>query len=236
MEYDRKVYRERAFLSGHVVDRASGLPVAGAMVSIHHDSGCLAVRETDASGRFKQMNLPAGEWRLVLKAPSRTWNPPTVTARPIALDPKERKDICLEFNLADFLDPPLRATPLEGPGTFRWGFEMSEFVPDDPIQCGLRNTNAPIWVEFGERFQSGECSFEFNHAYRVRWKGTLEGPGKYGHLGVGHYRFVVDQVLESERLADTPTTRVALDLTPLFRSLPNAGGRSSKRQDESKPG
>jgi len=35
-----------------------------------------------------------------------------------------------------------------------------------------------------------------NPTYYVRWRGTVVGPGNYGHMGVSPFEFVVDSVLE----------------------------------------
>src|SRR5262245_56846473 len=132
MQKERALQRERAFLKGSVTDRISGRPIPGAHVAILDDAGeVLADRWTDDSGRYHDMNLPAGNWTLKLWAPTRTWNPQWVLTRRISLERNDRIDLPLEFDLRDYPDPPCRSVRGEFTGRHFFGFEASDFVPDD---------------------------------------------------------------------------------------------------------
>jgi hypothetical protein len=95
-------------------------------------------------------------------------------------------------------------------GHYTPGFESSEFIPCKAdawfIPSDSLNTYPydakHAWASWraasrqklnwtpAPRDQSG------NPTYYVRWRGTVVGPGRYGHLGVAPFRFFVDSVLE----------------------------------------
>jgi hypothetical protein len=198
MKYNWRTHPHRAFLSGRVVDKSSGAPVRGAWVYVEDDAGVLSRSMTGKSGLFGQMNLPAGEWRLILMAPTRRLRPKVVFEQPIVLAPDEFKKIRLEFAVADFPDPPLTKLPVEVSGTFLNGFETSQFLPDDWKRCGLGSPDDRIWVELDE---DDDAKFAESGTYHVRWRGVLEGPGRYGHLGASDYLLLVEGVFEATLVA-----------------------------------
>jgi hypothetical protein len=99
-------------------------------------------------------------------------------------------------------------------GTFRGyytpGFESSEFVPcaadawflpSDSLQSE-RYPRRRAWA----RFRRGSVPDNFkwprapeddfgNSTYYVHWRGTVIGPGHYGHMGISPFEIHVDRVL-----------------------------------------
>ena len=95
-------------------------------------------------------------------------------------------------------------------GHYTPGFESSEFVP-----CAADGWFAPgdslDWYPFNNRRAWVEWAPGFNqrlkwptaprdkHGYSplyVRWRGTIVGPGRYGHMGVSAFEMSVDSVME----------------------------------------
>jgi hypothetical protein len=95
-------------------------------------------------------------------------------------------------------------------GHYTPGFESSEFIPcpsdswiipGDSIQPSSpfasawatwpdkRFSASPPWPK-APRGRSG------NATYFVRWRGTVVGPGNYGHMGMSGFEFMIDSLLE----------------------------------------
>lgn len=105
---------------------------------------------------------------------------------------------------------PLREVKGVFRGYYTPGFESSEFVPcstdawfipDDSLSVypfDARNA----WVTWDaaavRRLKWPEVARDKygNSKYYVRWRGTVVGPGRYGHLGVSPFEFRVDTVFE----------------------------------------
>jgi hypothetical protein len=95
-------------------------------------------------------------------------------------------------------------------GHYTPGFESSEFVPCPTSAWFLPADSLDgypydahrAWVEWSIGFMR-EVSWPTaprdtygNSRYYVRWRGTVLGPGRYGHLGVSAFEFRVDSVFE----------------------------------------
>jgi hypothetical protein len=99
-------------------------------------------------------------------------------------------------------------------GTFRGhytpGFESSEFVPcaadawfvpgdslgTYPYDGRRAWATWPKGVGQGIKWPDAPRDSYGNPRYYVRWRGTIVGPGRYGHMGVSPFEFVVDTVFE----------------------------------------
>lgn len=96
-------------------------------------------------------------------------------------------------------------------GHYTAGFEESKFVPcpadawflpSDSLD-GYATDARDAWVNFGDDkisrvIRSTDVPVN-QRGYRrwfVRWRGTIQGPGRYGHLGGSAFELVVDSVLE----------------------------------------
>jgi hypothetical protein len=95
-------------------------------------------------------------------------------------------------------------------GHYSGGFEQSEFIPcaadawfipGDSLDWYPFN-NRRAWVEWRSgaadrvawpRVKRDEDGYP---RYFVRWRGTVVGPGRYGHMGVSAFEIRVDSVLE----------------------------------------
>ena len=99
-------------------------------------------------------------------------------------------------------------------GTFRGhytpGFESSEFVPC-PADGWFVPGDSLDWYPFDNRRAWAEWAPGFrqrlrwptaprdkygNSRFYVRWRGTVVGPGRYGHMGVSAFEIRVDSVME----------------------------------------
>jgi hypothetical protein len=91
-------------------------------------------------------------------------------------------------------DPPYDWLEGEFVGEFTRGFEMECFVPDSQQtldSAGKTRVISSAWVEFS----TPELDKDFTWGrYRVRWVGTIAGPGRFGHLLGSVYLMTVDQV------------------------------------------
>jgi hypothetical protein len=95
-------------------------------------------------------------------------------------------------------------------GHYTPGFESSDFVPcsadgwfipGDSLEAYKYDARR-AWVTWpqsvgdGVKWPDAPRDSYGNPRYYVRWRGTVVGPGHYGHMGVSPFEFVVDAVLE----------------------------------------
>jgi len=95
-------------------------------------------------------------------------------------------------------------------GHYTPGFESSKFVPCaadawfipadslDAYSYDARRAWATLPKGLGERLAWPDAPRDShgNPRYYVRWRGTVVGPGSFGHMGVSPFEFFVDSVLE----------------------------------------
>lgn len=109
-------------------------------------------------------------------------------------------------------DPrPVRSIGGEFRGHYSSGYEASEFVPcpEDAwfIPGDSLHTypfdNRRAWATWTKRargpirWPAGAPRDAFGYSrYYVHWRGTVVGPGHYGHMGISAFEFFVDSVLE----------------------------------------
>ena len=106
---------------------------------------------------------------------------------------------------------PLRRITGVFSGHYTSEFEVSEFVPcprdrwfipSDSVgtQRGLRGRAWVRWTRPGLLdAPGGEATPERvsgGNRYFVRWRGAIEGPSSYGHMGISPFLITVDSVLD----------------------------------------
>lgn len=191
-------------LRGTVVDRATGAPLAGFSVA----AGPGWPARADSAGEFTFQRADAGMQRLWVVCPSRTAYhaqriragtvrilPDSVVVRRVPVDPAQ----CTE-PARDSLDAVFE-------GHYSAGFEESRFVPcrGSVERAGGRPLYATnrAWVRFdsaarytGPPLRPQADTSGYGSRFFVRWRGRLEGPGNYGHMGVSPYLLTVREIIE----------------------------------------
>jgi hypothetical protein len=104
-------------------------------------------------------------------------------------------------------------------GHFTAGFEESEFIPCPSDAWFIRGDSLEVYPYNARRawatwpgsdmtktvphWPDVPIDKYFSRRYYVRWRGTVIGPGNYGHLGVSAFEFKIDSVLQVR----APTSR-----------------------------
>ena len=75
------------------------------------------------------------------------------------------------------------------------------------VLSALREADTWVWAEFSPRaaprpWPPGDEVRGFKRWY-VHWRGTIHGPDRYGHLGVGSYQATFDTLLTMRRPGGT---------------------------------
>lgn len=192
---------DAAALRGRLVERGSGQPVPGQMISVagdlHH-----ALTTTDSSGAFLLRAVPGDTVALIVtcRTSRRPWGR---TLGPFLYVRSKAAFAEVEIPPGACREPPEVAVHGTWSGHFRSGFEESAFRPCDGLP-DLSDTAYDVadpsaWLDFGE----GVGDFDWPTVpivggateYFVKLRGTRYGPGGYGHLGFAIYRIVVDSIL-----------------------------------------
>jgi len=103
-------------------------------------------------------------------------------------------------------DPrPLRTMRGEFRGHWVPGFESSDFtpcpndgwhLPGDSVDASGAWATVPPSAERGVRIPDVPIDSQGYPHFYVRWRGTITGPGHYGHMNASAFDLTVDRVLE----------------------------------------
>jgi hypothetical protein len=199
-----------ATVRGTVTDSATGRPVVGARVSAQCP-GCLGRHATDSVGRYALEAAP-GSFVLEFHCPSRTLLGRRLARREVTVAPGAEAVVDVRVGPGACYEPPYAERSGVFRGHYTPGFESSRFVPCPDSAVGLAGGLLPgerlftpaAWAEYAPAaarardvtWPSGAPRDRWgNPTYFVVWRGTLRGPGQYGHLGVSEFGFTVDSVL-----------------------------------------
>jgi hypothetical protein len=169
---------------------------------------------TDTLGRYEFAKLPAGNWRLAVLCESVSYfHAQRLAETDVTLD--QGADKVQDFTV----DPRTCAERVDTViGEFRghWsvGFEESSFVPCpgtvnvegwsiQPGWGGIWGTwRNPTEASWPNPMPAADTS-GYGDRYYVRVKGTLHGPGDFGHLSVSAYQLEIDTMLEARSPSTT---------------------------------
>jgi len=197
-----------------VVDRATGKPLPGAALRTY-----VGVVHTDSIGRARlQIARRPDTIHLSVHCPVTRvfWTGRAVEVRDVALAMRDTA-ITIAVDAAGCEEPPLRTVTGEFSGHYTAGFEASEFIPCQPFADLSRTAYAELrdaawlqfsfdpsqlqWPESGRRRR--DTAGNTYEQYYVRVRGTLVGPGMYGHLGSSLYELTAERVLELRAAGST---------------------------------
>ncbi|HEX6039373.1 carboxypeptidase-like regulatory domain-containing protein [Longimicrobium sp.] len=202
-------------LVGIVRDAASGRPVARAHVCVvlpdargTRWSRCAPV---DSSAAFRVDSLPAGTLEVNVSCGTVRIFGERIASGEVRVSEgaATRRDWAVDTAVCD--PRPLRSITGAFRGYYTPGFESSEFVPcmedawfvpSDSLRTGSLDQRRAWAILRGARFPDGFTPGDAprdsygNPRYYVHWRGTVTGPGSYGHMGVSIFEMRVDSVLE----------------------------------------
>jgi hypothetical protein len=202
----------RPALHGQVLDSLTGKPVAGLYVMVK-DKGIFS--STDSLGRYLLAEVPPGTHKVTFSCPAkRGWGTRTIATRRLDLTPKTDSVVDFYIRLRNCEEPPVRTWSGEFRGHYVGGFETSGFAPCVPFESfvGTAYEGADLilaWVGFSEAASAQARSMwppdttraQESPPMYVRWRATVTGPGRYGHMGVSLYEMGVTEVMELRRAA-----------------------------------
>jgi hypothetical protein len=195
---------------GSVVDRESGRPLAGAYVAFPAEARGWTV--ADSLGQFVLSAQVRNRQTLLVTCPrpSGAWGA-TLDSLRIDLQPSLDTVIVVLVTSAQCALPPYTERHLELGGVFATGFETNRFIPDPdssgrPLFWGgeARGRYAVVsWSAVGQAqrptWPDSPGDPTSPYCYRVRWVGTLTGPGRRNPVAidmrVAAYSFVVDSTI-----------------------------------------
>ena len=114
---------------------------------------------------------------------------------------------------------PVRRVTGEWRGYYTFGFESSDFVPCTADRWTVAsdsiapNQGVTAWVTLSDRAAQhfdappvAETPPGYPR-YFVRWRGTVTGPDRYGHMGLADFEIEVDKILEIRAPGPNDCTR-----------------------------
>ena len=191
------------------MDSATDKPVVGAKAAALR-SGRAGRALTDSAGRYVLDRVPPGSWAVVFNCPSRTMLGRKLAERQVTVAAAGEVIVNVVVPPGGCFEPDSTSRAGEFRGHYSFGFEESSFVPcrdstlgpDGVLLPGEHLFEPSAWVSFSEAARRQQLNWpEVGDShdyprYYVVWRGTLTGPGMYGHMGVSDFEFVVDSVLD----------------------------------------
>lgn len=194
----------RPAVRGVLTDSVTGRPIVRAAFRAPRYQG---IGFTDSLGRYLLFDAPHGTVELSFHCPTRRWwfGARFVTVH-LSVSGSTDSVVDVVADSRQCVDPPLLHERRELAGRYTSGFEGSEFLPCKPLPH-FPGTNMPdstslrAWLDFepgvidGRRWPKVKRDRGYA-TYFIRVRGTLIGPGMYGHLGGSDYHFVASELLE----------------------------------------
>lgn len=197
---------------GTVTDSLTGTPLAGVHVGVGKATRYRGAT-TDSLGRYVLSNVPFGRQDIEFRCPSRTFLGRRLVKRQVVVDESNHEaTLSVHVPPRGCFEPDSSSRMGIYRGYYSVGFEESQFIPCHDSAVGLQDGLLPgdflvplsAWVAFAKTaFQQkvawpppDTANQRQSARYFVRWRGTLTGPGIYGHMGVSAFRFVVDSILD----------------------------------------
>jgi hypothetical protein len=203
-------------LVGTATEALSGTPIRKAAVCTRLPTGpasflgrCAAV---GVDGTYRLDSLPVGSVEVTLScAAIRGFGKRLVTDTLLPGQPGEQSHDWVASTVGCDLRPVREVA-----GTFRGhytpGFESSEFIPCPSDAWFLPGDSLDTYPYDARRawatwprdrrmnsftaWPDVPADSWGNPRYYVRWRGTVVGPGQYGHMGVSPFEFRLDSILE----------------------------------------
>lgn len=222
-------------IRGTVYDSATGRPAPRVLIArVAPRQGHAAVATSDTLGAYRLGGLQPGKNVIAFRCPTRGFPAGRQFAeRVVHVAAGADRVVDFRLGLSGCVEPPVDTIRGEFRGQYTAGFESSVFVPCTPFSdltgTAYEGRDVEAWVTFSEAARqqvqatrwpdveprSYGTSYEYR-TYHVRWRGTLTGPGSYGHLGGALYGLEVGEVLEVR--AEPPADcRVASPYEDLLR-------------------
>jgi hypothetical protein len=204
---------DRAAIAGVILDASSGKPPQKTEICAMMRTGETWVAAPcvtpDSLGQYRLDNLLLTTVQVWITCETVRNYSKTLAKEMFSVSKSEviNRDWRVSMDGCDFR--PIRRVTRIFTGFYQAGLETSEFIPCPvdfwalPSDSLAPNYNSQrAWVSWakgaglGKAWPSAPRDSWGNPQYYVRWHGTLEGPGQYGHFGMSPFSFRVDSVLE----------------------------------------
>jgi hypothetical protein len=203
---------DRAAFSGLILDSASGKPPRKTQICPIMQTGPTWVSgpcaRPDSLGRYRLDNLLLTTIQISVDCETARGFGKNL-AREILLV-SEPKEVVRNWTIstAGCDLRPMRSVTRIFSGFWTPGFEASEFIPCPGDSWSLPSDSLPpdyssqrAWAMLGkrarvEKWPDAPRDAYGNPQFYVAWRGTLEGPGHYGHFGMSAFSFVADSIVQ----------------------------------------
>jgi hypothetical protein len=176
---------------------ARGRPLAGILVAVKAPNK-FGRYATDTSGKVKFDSVSVGKWAIEIHCPSTTYVGREIQTAIVAVDVDTTKTLVVRVPIGYCDEPKYSERDVTITGNFSHGFEVNDFLPDNPDVLDLtKNTfadQASIWI------LNPPKAFRENKVYRITVRGTLMGPASFGHGNGSEYGFIIKEVLDYKRV------------------------------------
>lgn len=201
-------------ISGTVRDSASGLAVRRTTVCayIYHTPSAVEDRcsSVDTLGAYRLDSIPVAGVRVSVQCATIVGFGKELARDSITFDDTAHVQRSWSVSTVGCDHRPVRRVTRVFRGYYTSGFESSEFVPCaadawfipgdslDSYRMDARRAWATWRPGVANEVKWPEVPLDDDSypRYFVRWRGTVVGPGHYGHLGGSPFEFLVDTVLE----------------------------------------
>ena len=188
-------------------DVGNGRPYKGVRISVSAPK-IYGRHPTCTDGKVEFNDVPAGTWSITAVCPSETAVGREIFNMAVWVTPGQTKTIEISVPKGFCDEPEYAERPKTIAGHFMHGFEVNSMTPCNPGALDLTKNS---WGEprIGAVLPAASSAeIEPDVMYYIEARGTLKGPGRFGHFGMSAYEFEIDEILSHEVVAETVCPQV----------------------------
>jgi len=188
-------------------DVSNGRPYKGVRVSVSAPN-IYGRHPTCADGKVEFNDVPEGTWSVTAICPSETIAGREILNEAVWVTPGQTKTIRIPVPNGFCNGPEYAERAMTIAGHFMHGFEVNSMSPCNrgALELTKNSWGEPrIWVVLPAE-SNAEIDPDVTHYIEAR--GTLKGPGRFGHFGMSAYEFEIYEILSHKVVAETDCSQV----------------------------
>jgi len=187
-------------IEGYVLN-FDGSPLVEAKISVIAPS-YYGRHPSNYEGAYHLTGVPTGKWNIEFHCPSANYIGRRISTEEITVRENYLSKVDIQVPEMYCYEPPYAEVSSTYYGYISHGFENSGFISCHEeslnLSKNLFSNKAYIWAGITQGLYS---EFQQDTLYFVKIKGSLKGPGSFGHLGVSLYLMEIDSVMVKKEVA-----------------------------------
>ena len=181
-------------ITGRVTNEGSDTPMEGVLAAVDAPEA-YGRHPSNSAGIYRLLRVPVGNWEVEFHCPSNNGTGREIEARSVAVEQGEIAVVNIEVPIDHCFELPYAVLESNFRGYVIFDFEYSRFFACDAESLSLStNTFSGSSIVWARGLNRAPIRLEPNTLYYVEVQGMLEGPGRFGHLGMANHQLTIEEV------------------------------------------